>query len=214
MKITSIKTWVETHKKQAVACSIATILIVGGMVTGLAITNQQTETKDAKTETSTTETKDSTSNMNDTDTTKNANADTETAKAEKTDATTEKENVKADKGEKPANNTQTQAPAKHQHNWKTNTTQKWVSNMVTVDDYENQQVAVGSYAVFAYDGFKAATKAEHEQHAKELILAGKDDGYQYEIIYETQRVKVGSHQEDHGHYETITYQYCDCGATK
>ncbi len=35
--------------------------------------------------------------------------------------------------------------------------------------------------------------------------------------YEIKKVKVGSHEEDHGHYEIETYvdsYYCDCGATK
>ena len=49
------------------------------------------------------------------------------------------------------------------------------------------------------------------------MKAGLPDNYRMETIYETQRVPVGSHTEDHGRYETQTYvdyQYCDCGATR
>ena len=101
----------------------------------------------------------------------------------------------------------------HQHVWKEHTAQRWISNMVTVPDYAEQKVAVGTKYIFAYDGYTTASDADAENHAIELILAGQPDNYRMETIYETQTVQVGSHQEDQGHYETyVDYRYCDCGA--
>lgn len=113
---------------------------------------------------------------------------------------------------------QPSAPA-HSHSWKdhTATKQVWVPNIVTVTDYTDQQVAVGTTYIFAYDGFSTTDINSAKAHAKELLKAGLPDNYRMETIYETQRVPSGSHTEDHGHYETQTYvdyQYCDCGATR
>lgn len=103
----------------------------------------------------------------------------------------------------------------HQHSWKQHTAQKWVSNMVTVPDYETQKVAVGTRYIFFYDGYTTTSDTDAENHAMELVLAGVDDGYRMETIYETKQVQVGSHQEDHGHHETyVDYEYCDCGARR
>lgn len=103
----------------------------------------------------------------------------------------------------------------HQHSWKQHTAQKWVSNMVTVPDYEIQKVAVGTRYIFAYDGYSTTNAADAENHSVELILAGLPDNHRLETIYEEKQVQVGSHQEDHGHYETyVDYEYCDCGATR
>lgn len=103
----------------------------------------------------------------------------------------------------------------HQHSWKQHTAQKWVSNMVTVPDYETQKVAVGTRYIFAYDGYTTTSDTNAENHAMELILAGLPDNYRMETIYETKQVQVGSHQEDHGHNETyVDYEYCDCGARR
>ncbi|MEY8282201.1 hypothetical protein AAK917_13225, partial [Oscillospiraceae bacterium 52-8] len=98
----------------------------------------------------------------------------------------------------------------HQHSWKQHTAQKWVSNMVTVPDYETQKVAVGTRYIFFYDGYTTDNINNAKAHSKELVLAGVDDGYRMETIYETKQVQVGSHQEDHGHNETyVDYEYCD-----
>ena len=100
----------------------------------------------------------------------------------------------------------------HQHVWKEHTAQRWISNMVTVPDYEIQKVAVGNRYIFAYDAYTTDDINDAKAHAKELILAGVDDGYRTETIYEERQVQVGSHQEDQGHYETyVDYRYCDCG---
>lgn len=103
----------------------------------------------------------------------------------------------------------------HQHSWKQHTAQKWVSNMVTVPDYETQKVYVGTRYTFFYDGYSTMSAADADNHSMELILAGVDDGYRSEDIYEKKQVQVGSHQEDHGHNETyVDYEYCDCGARR
>lgn len=103
----------------------------------------------------------------------------------------------------------------HQHSWKQHAAQKWMSNMVTVPDYEIQKVAVGTRYIFAYDGYTTTSDADAGNHAMELILAGLPDNYRMETIYEEKQVQVGSHQEDHGHYETyVDYEYCDCGTTR
>ena len=103
----------------------------------------------------------------------------------------------------------------HQHSWKQHTAQKWVSNMVTVPDYETQKVVVGTLYIFAYDGYTTDDTNNARAHSKELILAGLPDNYRTKTIYEEKQVQVGSHQEDHGHNETyVDYEYCDCGARR
>lgn len=106
----------------------------------------------------------------------------------------------------------------HTHTWvnHTATRQVWVSNWVDVPDYSTQQVVVGNTYTFS-DGYSTTSIDSAKAHAKELILAGKDSGYQTTPVYETQTVQTGSHKEDHGSYKTETYvdyQYCDCGATR
>lgn len=117
---------------------------------------------------------------------------------------------------KPSQSNQPSKPA-HTHNWvnHTATRQVWVSNWVDVPDYGTQQVVVGNTYIFS-DGYSTTDINAAKAHAKELILAGKDSGYQTTPVYETQTVQTGSHKEDHGSYKTETYVdyvYCSsCGA--
>lgn len=105
----------------------------------------------------------------------------------------------------------------HTHTWvnHTATRQVWVSNWVDVPDYSTQKVVVGNTYTFS-DGYSTTSIDSAKAHAKELILAGKDSGYQTTPVYETQTVQTGSHKEDHGSYKTETYVdyvYCSsCGA--
>ena len=105
----------------------------------------------------------------------------------------------------------------HTHTWvnHTATRQVWVSNWVDVPDYSTQQVVVGNTYTFS-DGYSTTDISAAKAHAKELILAGKDSGYQTTPVYEEQTVQTGSHKEDHGSYKTETYVdyvYCSsCGA--
>ena len=110
------------------------------------------------------------------------------------------------------------APA-HTHSWKdhTATKQVWVSNIVTVPDYETQQVFSHYLYVFSADGYSTTDIGAVKAHSVELAKQGLSTNYSNVPQYTEQTVQVGSHTEDHGHYETQTYvdyQYCDCGATR
>lgn len=117
---------------------------------------------------------------------------------------------------KPSQSSQPSKPA-HTHTWvnHTATRQVWVSNWVDVPDYGTQKVVVGNTFTFS-DGYSTTDISAAKAHAKELILAGKDSGYQTTPVYEEQTVQTGSHKEDHGSYTTesyVDYVYCSsCGA--
>lgn len=113
---------------------------------------------------------------------------------------------------------QPSAPA-HSHSWKdhTATKQVWVSNIVTVPDHETQQVFSHYLYVFSADGYSTTDINAVKAHSVELAKQGLSTNYSNVPQYTEQTVQVGSHTEDHGHYETQTYvdyQYCDCGATR
>lgn len=105
----------------------------------------------------------------------------------------------------------------HTHTWVNHTATRnvWVSNWVDVPDYGTQQVVVGNTYVFS-DGYSTTDINAAKAHARELIMAGKDSGYQTKPVYENQTVQTGSHKEDHGTWQTETYVdyvYCSsCGA--
>ena len=122
----------------------------------------------------------------------------------------------------------------HQHSWKQHTAQRWVSNMVTVPDYETQKVygarfyvptdVPGQYIAkgpeywfengFTRDDLKAIIY-NAMKNADENGLYNGVSYSSYQNITKTVQVQVGSHQEDHGHYETyVDYEYCDCGVTR
>lgn len=117
---------------------------------------------------------------------------------------------------KPSQSSQPSKPA-HTHTWVNHTATRnvWVSNWVDVPDYGTKQVVVGDTFIFS-DGYSTTDISAAEAHARELIMAGKDSGYQTKPVYETQTVQTGSHKEDHGSYTTETYVdyvYCSsCGA--
>lgn len=165
--------------------------------------NNNKEEEDKKEENENSKIDKNTDNSNTTSTTKdNNNSSTDSNKKDSSNAGN---SGGSDKPSKPA----------HQHSWKQHTAQKWVSNMVTVPDYETQKVYVGTRYTFFYDGYSTMSAADADNHSMELILAGVDDGYRSEDIYEKKQVQVGSHQEDHGHNETyVDYEYCDCGARR
>lgn len=117
---------------------------------------------------------------------------------------------------KPSQSSQPSKPA-HTHTWVNHTATRnvWVSNWVDVPDYGTQQVVVGNTYIFS-DGYSTTDISAAKAHARELIMAGKDSGYQTKPIYETQQVQTGSHKEDHGYNKTesyVDYVYCSsCGA--
>lgn len=117
---------------------------------------------------------------------------------------------------KPSQPSQPSKPA-HTHTWVNHTATRnvWVSNWVDVPDYGTQQVVVGNTYIFS-DGYSTTDISAAEAHARELIMAGKDSGYQTKPVYENQTVQTGSHKEDHGYNKTesyVDYVYCSsCGA--
>lgn len=117
----------------------------------------------------------------------------------------------------------------HTHTWKdhTATRQVWVSNMVTVPDYETRTIYGAQLYTQHSDGQWYSDGAVYwfENGFTSSDLAAiikekmKTEGYigNYVNRTKTEQVQVGSHQEDQGWYETETYvdyQYCDCGARK
>ena len=104
----------------------------------------------------------------------------------------------------------------HTHNWvaHTATRQVWVPDIVVVDDYELRDVKIG-YDVVCNCGARFRNGAGHPEHSMAHGLAGEDDGYWEEDVYEKKNVKVGSHEEDHGYYKDepyTDYTYCsECG---
>lgn len=117
---------------------------------------------------------------------------------------------------KPSQSSQPSKPA-HTHTWVNHTATRnvWVSNWVDVPDYGTKQVVVGNTYIFS-DGYSTTDISAAKAHARELIMAGKDSGYQTKPVYENQTVQIGSHKEDHGTNKTETYVdyvYCSsCGA--
>lgn len=117
---------------------------------------------------------------------------------------------------KPSQSSQPSKPA-HTHTWVNHTATRnvWVSNWVDVPDYGTKQVVVGNTYIFS-DGYSTTDISAAKAHARELIMAGKDSGYQTRPVYENQTVQIGSHKEDHGTNKTETYVdyvYCSsCGA--
>lgn len=105
----------------------------------------------------------------------------------------------------------------HTHTWVNHTATRnvWVSNWVDVPDYGTQQVVVGNTYIFS-DGYSTTDISAAKAHARELIMVGKDSGYQTKPVYENQTVQTGSHKEDHGTWQTesyVDYVYCSsCGA--
>ena len=121
----------------------------------------------------------------------------------------------------------------HQHSWTQHTAQRWVSNMVTVPDYETQTVygarfyvptgTPGQYIAkgpeywiangFTRDDLNAII-VYALRTADENGLYNGVDYSSYQNIEKTVQVQVGSHQEDHGYYEDyVDYVYCSsCGA--
>ena len=130
---------------------------------------------------------------------------------------------------KPADPTPTPSPAPaptptptHTHNWKehTVTEQVWVPNIVVVDDYEERVVGHVDDVFICNCGYTTTNRDDIANHVKSNVLAGNEGHGNFTIQpgYDVvEVVKVGSHEEDHGHNETKTYvdyYYCDCGERK
>ena len=100
--------------------------------------------------------------------------------------------------------------------------------MVTVDDYETKKIPGGQLYTLHSDGnwysdgetYWFYTDADFQAFKALIVNKMKNEGYcgNYVNRTKTEKTKVGSHQEDQGHYETKTYvdyQYCPiCGQRK
>lgn len=120
--------------------------------------------------------------------------------------------------------------ASHTHTWvnHTATKQVWVPKMVTVDDYETKKIPGGQLYTLHSDGnwysdgetYWFYTDADFQAFKALIVNKMKNEDYcgNYVNRTKTEKTKVGSHQEDQGHYETKTYvdyQYCPiCGQRK
>lgn len=120
--------------------------------------------------------------------------------------------------------------ASHTHTWvnHTATKQVWVPKMVTVDDYETKKIPGGQLYTLHSDGnwysdgetYWFYTDADFQAFKALIVNKVKNEDYcgNYVNRTKTEKTKVGSHQEDQGHYETKTYvdyQYCPiCGQRK
>ena len=159
-------------------------------------------------------------------------SNTSAASTKPTDKNTSGSNLKNSSA---AVTTQPSAPA-HEHSWQEHTaaTKQWIPNIVTVDDYETKTIygaqfyrvisdteMIGDGPIYWFEnGF---TYDDLEAISYNALVNGDQgviDGIcysQYVNVQKTKDIKVGSHEEDHGHYETSTkvdYYYCNCGATK
>ena len=231
--MTKLTEWMKTHKRHMAAIAIAIVSFL--IVAIVAFSNNENtsiknEKSDKVTETSDVNSKeganeevnvdsepaDTTSKPADKPSDGNANSSSSNSGNSNT-GNSGNSNSNSGSSSNTGNSGGSDKPSKpaHQHSWKQHTAQKWVSNMVTVPDYETQKVAVGTNFIFAEDGYVASNINDAKAHAKELIKAGHIGNYRTETIYEKKQVQVGSHQEDHGHHETyVDYEYCDCGARR
>lgn len=76
-------------------------------------------------------------------------------------------------------------------------------------------VVVAVIAVLIAAASGAFTQQDKTKDAIENGLYNGVYYFNYQNITKTVQVQVGSHQEDHGHYETyVDYEYCDCGVTR
>lgn len=129
-------------------------------------------------------------------------------------------------------------PSDHTHIWvdHTATWQVWVSNIVTVTDYETKTIYGARFYVPYGDGSYIAKGPTYwfengftKDDLKEIItnaLKNSDENGLYNGVYygnyqnveKTEQIPVGTHQEDQGWYEPQTYvdyQYClICGQHK
>ncbi len=123
----------------------------------------------------------------------------------------------------------------HSHTWVDHTASKqvWVSNIVTVPDYETQTIYGARFYTMNSDGSMTAngptywfengfTKDDLKAIIRNGIKNADENGLyngvyygNYQNVTKTEQVQVGSHEEDQGYYEEqsyIDYQYCAvCG---
>ena len=171
--------------------------------------------------------------------TKETNKDTQTKTSKKNSQTqsTSKSSQKTTTNK--SSSTNQSSSSTHEHVWKDHKSKRWVSKMVTVTDYETQTIRGAKF--YTYNGTNELGQPTYiangptywfedgftQDDLKNIISEGMknaDENRLYNGVYygnyqnvtKTEKVEVGSHQEDQGYYEEyIDYQYCSiCGAKK
>ena len=219
------------HKKTAIicACALALVLvIIGGVCVGVAKhsqkpaqTTQSDRNTDDTTEDSVRKDEPESSQESSTEGTPEAAAPKDSATPSGDSPTSEgKSGGSGSASDTGSGKRQSKTDPAHTHTWKDHVvnTQVWVSKWVDVPDYEDKQVPVATKYIFAEDGYTTTDTNDAGNHGTQLMQNGYMGNYRTETVYETQRVQVGSHKEDQGHYETKTvvdFTYCTtCGAVK
>lgn len=122
-----------------------------------------------------------------------------------------------------SSNSNNSSPNSHTHSWKNHTSQKWVSNIVTVVDTPAQTIEGAQLYTLHSDGkwygdgqiYWFENGFTHDDLKSILINKIKNEGYIGNYVNRYKTVPAVTHEEDQGHYETyVDYQYCDCGAIK
>lgn len=237
-----LKEWAKTHKTQAITVTIACVLllIAGGL--GIAYVNGAFSAHNSAgapiEHTDATVPKDSTS--------KDALTKPETNGSVPSNSPDGATGTSTDANTEPATTPETIPPTEkpaeaessgHTHTWKEHTTQRWVSNMLTVIDQPEQTIAYDIYRMYWYDtGTWEETRDPSRFDIWENDMAGgplspnsqsmvqnPEDcplfkGYNDlgQPVFTGDHAIIGpyyetipavTHEEDHGHYETCIDYY-------
>lgn len=105
----------------------------------------------------------------------------------------------------------------HEHDWQPVTDKQWVSNMVTVTDKAAWDEPVYKSVHECKCGETFSSNSEAAAHREQYAIQGIG-GHSSRVVkkqVDTIHHEAETHQEDQGHYETVTTGYkCSCGATK
>lgn len=105
----------------------------------------------------------------------------------------------------------------HEHDWQPVTDKQWVSNMVTVTDKAAWDEPVYESVHECKCGETFSSNSEAAAHTEQYAIQGIG-GHSSRVVkkqVDTIHHEAETHQEDQGHYETVTTGYkCSCGATK
>ena len=105
----------------------------------------------------------------------------------------------------------------HEHDWQPVTDKQWVPNMVTVTDKAAWDEPVYESVHECKCGETFSSNSEAAAHTEQYAIQGIG-GHSSRVVkkqVDTIHHEAETHQEDQGHYETVTTGYkCSCGATK
>ena len=135
----------------------------------------------------------------------------------------ENENKSIESSENNSSQSSSSAQPAHVHSWKDHTTQRWVSNIVTVVDTPAQTINGAQLYTLHSDGEwysdgeiywfeNGFTIDDLKKIIKDKI---KNERYIGNYVNRTKTIPAVTHTEDQGYWETyVDYQYCDCGARR